>query len=506
MLMRKTQYAWMALGGLICLFGLVLACKLRDGNKVVAQSEPLPMPNFKEPELFDPPPPSKTTKSASTPVDLKKPERDEGPSLIKTGSSSKPGDKPSKKKTASEPKPLEMPFPGLSGSRSVSSSPPTTKPTMPPTSTTIVPASFAPNTPTAFDPDKAKPTSQLEKKNAPKDSYLGGYGGYTSGGTSLPPPSVSPPSPPSPTHSSASSLPPLSSTVLTGTPPSPGAVSPPPSTSPKTAAPSTSLPSSVSSAPAPAWNAPAGVVPASSSDPIRALPGEPPLAPNPGPVQMYRAHASETLHDIARRTLGSGDRAGDLHKLNPSLKPEEPLRSGTMVRLPADACVQPDDPATVKALPLPRAKPAATKAKTLPLTGTYQCSLDEKGRLTLPRALRDQLGGSETVLVSPGTDKCLWLTNSAHLERLDERLEQSHANENDVRVFKRLYYAQTEKLTVNGEGRVSIPDRMTQFAGLQQEVVLVGIDDHFEVWDASRWRSYTQQKSSARAAVSADTE
>ncbi len=221
---------------------------------------------------------------------------------------------------------------------------------------------------------------------------------------------------------------------------------------------------------------------------------------------MYRAHAGESLHDIARRTLGSGDRAGDLHKLNPSLKPEEPLRSGTMVRLPADACVQPDDPEAIKVLPLPRAKPAAAKAKALPLTGTYQCSLDEKGRLTLPRALRDQLGGSETVLVSPGTDKCLWLTNSAHLERLDERLEQSRANENDVRVFKRLYYAQTEKLTVNGEGRVSIPERMTQFADLQQEVVLVGIDDHFEVWDASRWRSYTQQKSSTRAAVSADTE
>ena len=39
---RKTQYAWMALGGLICLFGLVLACKLRDGNKASAQPEPLP--------------------------------------------------------------------------------------------------------------------------------------------------------------------------------------------------------------------------------------------------------------------------------------------------------------------------------------------------------------------------------------------------------------------------------------------------------------------------------
>jgi MraZ protein len=221
------------------------------------------------------------------------------------------------------------------------------------------------------------------------------------------------------------------------------------------------------------------------------------LAPAPGPVQLYHTHGSETLQDIARRTLGSSDRWTELQKLNPTLKPDAPLSAGTTVRLPGDACVQADDAEPVKPLPALRPKPAPAKVKTLPLTGTYQCSLDDKGQLTLPRALRDQFGGSETVLLSPGPDKCLWLTNQPHLERLGERLEQSQANEADVRVFKRLYFAQTEKLPVNGDGRVGIPERLAQFAGLHQEVVLVGIDDHFEVWDAARWRQYTQQKSAA---------
>lgn len=256
----------------------------------------------------------------------------------------------------------------------------------------------------------------------------------------------------------------------------------------------------------PSWNAPSpapvvSAAPSGEHETARSQPGEPPLAPNPGPVQFYHAHGSETLRDIARRTLGSGERAADLHKLNPAIKLDEPLSSGATVRLPADACVQADEAETVKPLPVLHAKPTPAKAKALPLTGTYQCSLDEKGQLTLPRALRDQLSGSDTVLVSPGPDKCLWLTNQPHLERLGERLDQSHANEADVRVFKRLYFAQTEKLPVNEEGRVAIPERLGQFAGLHQEVVLVGIDDHFEVWDAARWRSYTQQKSSSRAAA-----
>lgn len=263
--------------------------------------------------------------------------------------------------------------------------------------------------------------------------------------------------------------------------------------------------------PSASWSDPKSVttirnVPDADHDSVKTQPGEPPLAPAPGPVQLYHVHGKETLQEIARRTLGTGERWVDLHKLNPTLKPDEPLSSGTTVRLPADACVQSDDAEPIKPLPLLRGKPPAPKAKVLPLTGTYQCSLDEKGQLTLPRSIRDQLNGSDTVLLSPGPDKCLWLTNQNHLERLGERLDQSQANEADVRVFKRLYFAQTEKLAINNDGRVTIPERLGQFAGLHQEVVLIGIDDHFEVWDAARWRSYTQQKSAGHSAAIAEGE
>ena len=454
MLTRKTQYAWMALGGLICLFGLVLACKLRDGNKAIAQPEPPPPSSLKvstdwgfSPTMSKEPSPA----APSLGLKMSEPEKMLPPKKDPIKGNDKPLPKPT-----SEPKAtLEMPFPGLSGTRSSSAPMLSTVPVSPP----ILPASFAPNTPTAPD-----------KKPSEKFTPLSGIG--------------DPKTPEKP----KSSL--MTTPMFTG-----------PASAPK---PSTPVNLPQTSRP-PSWDAPTAApmvsaAPSGEREPTRTQPGEPPLAPAPGPVQLYHVHGSETLQDIARRTLGSSERWSDLHKLNPALKPDEPLHSGATVRLPADACVQTDDAEPVKPLPLLRAKQAAAKAKALPLTGTYPCSLDEKGQLTLPRALRDQLNGSDTVLVSPGPDKCLWLTNQPHLERLGERLDQSHANEADVRVFKRLYFAQTEKLSVNGEGRVAIPERLGQFAGLHQEVVLIGIDDHFEVWDAARWRSYTQQKSSVRAA------
>ena len=147
----------------------------------------------------------------------------------------------------------------------------------------------------------------------------------------------------------------------------------------------------------------------------------------------------------------------------------------------------------------PKTAPAKPRA-VMALTGTYPCNMDDKRTITLPRAVREQFGDADVVLVSPGPDQCLWLTNQAHQERLAERLEHSPAREIDVRVFKRLYYAQTEKVAVGADGRVAISDRLAQFAGLSQEVVLVGIDDHFELWDAARWKQYTQRRAPPSAA------
>ena len=57
-------------------------------------------------------------------------------------------------------------------------------------------------------------------------------------------------------------------------------------------------------------------------------------------------------------------------------------------------------------------------------------------------------------------------------------------------------------LAAHHEGKVGISERLVQFAGLRQDVVLVGIDEHFELWDAASWRTYTQKKSAeARSAM-----
>jgi MraZ protein len=127
------------------------------------------------------------------------------------------------------------------------------------------------------------------------------------------------------------------------------------------------------------------------------------------------------------------------------------------------------------------------------LTGTFPRTLDDKHRLALPRRVREQLGQPEQLFVTPGPDQCLWLYTQAGLERLAEKLDQSPATDAEARVFRRLYFAQTESVDVDRSGRILIPDRLTQFAGLQREVVLIGVRDHLELWDVQRWQQYLTQ-------------
>jgi MraZ protein len=127
------------------------------------------------------------------------------------------------------------------------------------------------------------------------------------------------------------------------------------------------------------------------------------------------------------------------------------------------------------------------------LTGTYPRTLDDKKRLTFPKRVRELLDNPETLFVSPGPDQSLWLYTEKGLEQLAEKLDQAPAADAEARVFRRLYFAQTESVDVDNAGRVLIPERLIQFAGLGHEVVLIGVRDHLELWEAGRWQQYLGQ-------------
>lgn len=124
------------------------------------------------------------------------------------------------------------------------------------------------------------------------------------------------------------------------------------------------------------------------------------------------------------------------------------------------------------------------------LTGTHPRTLDDKKRLALPKRIREQLGKVRQLYVTPGPDQTLWLYDPRGLQNLSAKLDQAPATDSEARVFRRLFFAQTEAVDIDSQSRILIPDRLVEFAGLEHEVVLLGVQDHLELWNAAKWQEY----------------
>lgn len=125
------------------------------------------------------------------------------------------------------------------------------------------------------------------------------------------------------------------------------------------------------------------------------------------------------------------------------------------------------------------------------LTGTYERALDDKQRLALPKRFREVLGAEgQTLFLTPGTDGSLSLFPGPAFARMAEKLAAQSPTAQDVRAFGRLLYAQTQSVELDGQGRLRVPPELARLAELAREVVLVGVGDHIELWDQTRWQAW----------------
>ena len=127
------------------------------------------------------------------------------------------------------------------------------------------------------------------------------------------------------------------------------------------------------------------------------------------------------------------------------------------------------------------------------LTGTFVRAVDEKLRVAIPKHFREAWG-KQVLYLAPGTDGSLAVYTEDSFSRLAERLAGSSPTGQDVRAFSRLFYAQAQSADLDAQGRMRVPPELARLAGLEKEAVLIGVQDHLELWDRGRWEAYLSEK------------
>lgn len=131
--------------------------------------------------------------------------------------------------------------------------------------------------------------------------------------------------------------------------------------------------------------------------------------------------------------------------------------------------------------------------------GEYRHVLDPKGRVNLPTKFRKDL--SQGVVITRGVDRCLFVYPRGTWERLAANLAKLPLTAQAGRAFARLLLAGAMDIVPDGQGRVMLPEYLRLYAKIGKHVVIAGVYDRLEIWDADAWGLYTRRSEKRSEAI-----
>jgi MraZ protein len=117
--------------------------------------------------------------------------------------------------------------------------------------------------------------------------------------------------------------------------------------------------------------------------------------------------------------------------------------------------------------------------------GEYEHNMDDKGRLAVPARFREALG--DGLIVTRGFERCLMGFPRERWEQLSQQVSALSLGQGDARNLRRLLFSGAADVQLDRQGRILIPQNLREYAGLNDQVIVAGLNTHFEIWSADRW-------------------
>jgi MraZ protein len=117
--------------------------------------------------------------------------------------------------------------------------------------------------------------------------------------------------------------------------------------------------------------------------------------------------------------------------------------------------------------------------------GEYELRIDHKGRVAIPARFRDAFRAG--LVLSRGFDKCLIVYTMAEWERVADELVSLPVTQLNPRRIARFTFSGAFDLEPDRQGRIILPPALRQYAGVNDEVVIVGSYSHLQIWSKENW-------------------
>lgn len=120
--------------------------------------------------------------------------------------------------------------------------------------------------------------------------------------------------------------------------------------------------------------------------------------------------------------------------------------------------------------------------------GSSSHTIDPKGRIIIPARYREVIkaGGTDGLMIT-GWDQCLYAYTHDEWSQQERKILQVSEKSEALRRFQRLFIGRAQDCRCDAQGRVLMPPMLKQYAGLEKEIVLVGVLYRFEIWAREAW-------------------
>ncbi|HKZ35035.1 MAG TPA: division/cell wall cluster transcriptional repressor MraZ [Patescibacteria group bacterium] len=126
------------------------------------------------------------------------------------------------------------------------------------------------------------------------------------------------------------------------------------------------------------------------------------------------------------------------------------------------------------------------------LLGEHTPNFTGKGRIALPKKMREQMQGTEVVLTK-GFEPCVFgYQKSVWEKQAEKQLEQS-VTAGTARALRRYLFSGASIVSFDHQGRIVVPESLLSYAGITEDVIVIGAGDHFELWNTKSWKEYLQR-------------
>ena len=123
--------------------------------------------------------------------------------------------------------------------------------------------------------------------------------------------------------------------------------------------------------------------------------------------------------------------------------------------------------------------------------GQYEHTLDAKGRLVMPRVFREKLDAG--CVVTKRQEHCLAVYTPEAWAEEYQRVNSLPNTSRKVRMYRRSLFAGANELNLDKQGRISIPENLRQWAGMEKDVTVVGSGEVIELWPTAVWNAEEEE-------------